>query len=122
MTDQDKASRVRIIINLSSKSENFPQACRELAQKISARYAGCFLRSGEGFWSTDGASDLAAYPEESIISEPSALIEVSVLLDEKDAAIAMFKTLCADVDKKFDLAISWIHVETLATHAYHFKL
>lgn len=107
--------------SITVKSHLLEDIKQYLGEELSKEFGGVTCYSGNGFWSENGHENLTRYSSK-IENSPILITRLSVLPNLEDKALAVLKTVFEDINQKFQLNNTYLHVEKQKTTAHHITL
>jgi hypothetical protein len=94
-------------------------AVKPLGVELARLFAGVSISSVTGFWASDGDRENGPYGAGGIEMENSIRIELSVLPDQKEAAIDALRETTSRLNRELSLEANYLHIEFYETNTAH---
>lgn len=82
-----------------------------IGRSLTEKWGGCFIGEGSGFWSSEGNIYQEYYGANSIVEEVSLRIEVTVLPNSEQAAVASIQKAMNEIKDGNSIFIRFVHIE-----------
>lgn len=110
--------RVKIISIIGAKSFT-SEIKSHIGRTLSTKWGGCFISTGDGFWSSKGNDFQDEYPVSSVKQEESLKIELTVVLGAEDSAVISIREIMDEIKDKDSIFIRFVHVEKIPCEVAH---
>jgi hypothetical protein len=110
--------RVKIISIIGAKSFS-SEIKSHIGLTLRKKWGGCFISTGDGFWSSKGNDFQDEYPSTSVKHEESLKIELTVVLGAEENAVISIREIMDEIKDKDSIFIRFVHVEKIPCEVAH---
>ncbi|APZ52578.1 hypothetical protein [Salipiger abyssi] len=113
------ARRCRIVVLMGSGSDRLGEAADAIALPISRDFGGLTVSFATGYWAPDGQKEEGPYDVDGLMKERVLRLDLLVMPELREAALDLLEETCREVNRRFALGCTHLHIECLDAEAEH---